>query len=317
MSIQSKFRTFDESIKLKRFDENAELREKRDRILTRIREGLARQFPQNTPTFQSFNQGSYEMGTGIKPLDGDYDIDVGLVFQMEKGSLDPLTMKGWVHKAVDGHTSLPAQFRRPCVTVQYVEGGRPKFHVDLAVYAKADSWGGPYLAMGKQNSGADQKSWVKSDPQELTKLVAGKFNGDDGSQFRRVIRYLKRWKDFHFASEGQAAPRGIALTACAYKWFVPIKGSMWGSNAGQYDDLAATKRLVAEMINIFSWSSRLSVNLPVPPGNDLFKRMSDQQMAELKRRLDRLYQGLSSAESSSEATAAAQLRTLFGTDFPA
>jgi len=68
MSLQSPFMKFHEAILLKRFDENAELREKRDRILKRLRDNLS-------VTFEPFNQGSYSMGTGIKPLDGDYDID--------------------------------------------------------------------------------------------------------------------------------------------------------------------------------------------------------------------------------------------------
>ncbi len=318
MAIQSKFRTFDENIKLKRFEENAELREKRDRVLNRLREGLERQFPTRStrPTFDWFNQGSYEMGTGVKPVNGDYDIDVGLVFDIDKGQHDPVKVKEWVYEAVKGHTT-DVRFRRPCITVYYVQSGEAKYHVDLAVYAKENFWGGPYLAIGKQNSGADHSSWQDSSPKRLTKLVAERHSGDDAHQFRRVIRYLKRWKDQNFSLEGYAAPRGIALTACAYRWFESSKEWSWSTSTYQYHDLRAVKHLVSTMVGNFSfWNDRLSVTLPVPPENDLFEKMSDQQMKEFKARLVKLRDTLASAENSTESEACRLLRTVFGTDFP-
>ena len=126
MSIQGKFRTFDENIKLRRFSENAELVQKRERVLNRLREGLEGRFPYRNerPTFDFFNQGSYEMGTGVKPIKGDYDIDVGLVFDIRTGDHDPVDVKTWVYDAVRMHTT-DVQFRRPCITVFYVEGGEP------------------------------------------------------------------------------------------------------------------------------------------------------------------------------------------------
>ncbi|GMV27612.1 MAG: hypothetical protein AMXMBFR58_36430 [Phycisphaerae bacterium] len=319
MGLQSKFRTFDEAIKLKRFDENAELREKRDRVLTRLRDGLARA---QRPTFEPFNQGSYDMGTGVKPVAGDFDIDVGLVFNIDKAQYpDPVKVKEWVFTAVNGHTQKPVGFRRPCITVFYSQGGEPLYHVDLAVYAK-DMRGGLHLATGKQNSSADQRKWVQSSPRDLTDLISKKHSGDDADQFRRVIRYLKRWKDFGFSVEGNAAPRGIALTACAYLWFTPGKKTVWDvwNNKVEYDDLSATHQVVSSMISAFSWSGRLSVQLPLPPGNDLFARMSDQQMVEFKQRLVSLRDALSAAASlasSNEPEACRRLARVFGPDFPA
>lgn len=65
--IQRQFQQFDEAIRLKRFNENATLREKREAVLTRLRDGLAAKRRQGhpVPTFEPFNQGSYQMGTGI------------------------------------------------------------------------------------------------------------------------------------------------------------------------------------------------------------------------------------------------------------
>lgn len=313
MTMQREFRRFHEAIQLKRFDENALLREKRDRVLTRLRQGLERAFPYRSqrPTFQSFNQGSYEMGTGVKPLNGDYDIDVGLLFNVDARSHGPLDVKGWVYNAVASHTQR-VEWRRPCITVFYQQAGEPLYHVDLAVYANG-SWGHTQIAMGKQHSGAGHFSWENSDPRELTKLVTQRFSGEDGAQFCRVIRYLKRWKDVNFSNQGNAAPTGIALTACAYQWFTPRKASVWG---GEYDDLSALRGLVDSLLSRFSmgWgqsSSRIAVHLPVAPQNDLFESMTDQQMFEFKRRLEQLSGALGDASYGR----ASSLRSILGSDF--
>lgn len=99
MSLQPKFRTFHERIHLRRFSEDATLREKRDAVLARLRANCPR-------AFTSFNQGSYEMGTGVKPVNGDYDIDVGVVFELGSiSSFEPRAVKRWVYDAVKASSS--------------------------------------------------------------------------------------------------------------------------------------------------------------------------------------------------------------------
>lgn len=322
MSLQSKFRRFDEIIRLKRMNENAELIEKRDRVLKRLRDGMERQFPVRStrPKFDTFNQGSYEMGTGVKPVNGrDYDIDVGVRFDIEAARFDPVDVKGWVYEAVKDHT-VDVQFRRPCITVFYKRAGETAYHVDLAIYAKGGWNGRDQLALGKQHSASAQRKWETSNPRELTELIGSRHSDEDAAQFRRVIRYLKRWKDVNFSAEGNAAPRGIALTACAYHWFVPATTSEWFSARTEYNDLDALSRLVKSTLAQFSWGGRLSVTLPVPPGNDLFEKMTDQQMGEFKVKLERLLDALHEARrvaSTIEAEASRRLIGVLGSDFPA
>jgi len=322
MAIQTRFRRFDDNIRLRRLDENAELVEKRDRVLARLRAGIERQFPDrySRPTFVPFNQGSYEMGTGVKPVNGrDYDIDVGVRFDIQASQYDPVLVKGWVHEAVKDHTS-DVQFRRSCITVFYKRAGETAYHVDLAIYGKG-SWGtDQLLATGKQHSSSDQRKWQPSKPTELTNLIGNHYSGEDAEQFRRVIRCLKRWKDVNFSFEGNAAPRGIALTACVYHGFAPAKSSSY-YQAAQYDDLAALRRVVDSMLGGFSgWPGRLRASLPVPPGNDLFEKMTDQQMAEFKAKLERLRDALNHAAyyaSANEFEASRRLAEVLGSDFPA
>jgi hypothetical protein len=310
MSLQPLFRRFHDAIQLKNYDESAELREKRDNILKQLRDKL------HPRTFTWFNQGSYAMGTGIKPLERDYDIDIALVFDLDYRTQDPVTVKGWVHQAVLGHTAN-VEWRRPCITVNYQQSGQPKYHVDLAVMVK-DSGGTLRLALGKQHSSADQRVWQTDDRQAFIEALKGRFSGDDGYQFRRVIRYLKHWKNVHFSNQGHAAPTGLSLTVAAYRWFRPARTHQ----GGDYDDLAAASSLVSTLIQNFSqtWDSsrhehvpRLSLQFPYSPHDDVFARMSNQQMLEFNGHLKKLLGWL---EDARKGQSPAPLQRAFGPKFP-
>lgn len=308
--FQSRFLLFHDVIKLGNTEENATLREKRDAVLKRMRDrGLV---------FTMFNQGSYAMGTGVIPVGADFDIDVGVVFTGDTRPADPLAAKKAVHDAVFGHT-LNVEWRRHCIRVQYVKAGEPTFHVDLPVYWKDRSTGALSLAVGKPNSGPGYKEWQDSDPQGLVERVTGHLGGEDRMQFRRVIRYLKRWKDVHFPVVGNAAPVGIGITISALNWFSASKE--WNATTSPgYDDLEATLNLVNRMRSAFApvWrdgeaATRLDVRLPVKPLKDVFHRMTNQQMKEFKERLDTLSTRLAEAKRTGRAE---ELVRVFGTDFP-
>ncbi|TKD05302.1 nucleotidyltransferase [Polyangium fumosum] len=307
MSFQTMFRRFDETIKLNRFDENAELREKRDRILKRLRENLS-------ITFEPFNQGSYAMGTGVKPLNGDYDIDIGIVFNIDRRSHDPVTVKGWVYKALETHTTR-VEWRRPCITVYYQQSGEAIYHVDLAILAKDPYSGALHLAIGKEHSAAEQREWQPDDRKGFMAAVENRFSGEDAAQFRRVIRYLKRWRDVHFSSEGRAAPTGLGLTVAAYYWFQPTK------SGPSDDDLGATLALVRIIHGQFTsaWDPssgqpgvRLALRFPFAPQDDVFARMTNQQMQEFRQRLAKLIEWLEEAQRTGST---APLQRAFGSDF--
>lgn len=319
--VQKQFEAFHEAIKLKKFEENQTLREKRDIVLDKLRTRLKATFEEKgkkAPTFSYFNQGSYEMGTGIIPLDSDFDIDVGVSFNIDKNDYaDPVEVKKWVYDALYGHTKQ-VEMRRPCVTVFYQKQGDPVYHVDLAIYSdeSCNSDGKKYLAKGKMSSSEDNKSWEVSDPKGLADIVGNKYSGDDKKQFVRVIRYLKRWKDFNFSSNGNAAPIGIGLTIAAYNWFVPNKPFLDKiANVYKYNDLQAIKTVVKGMLDNFS--DRLRVYLPVEPYSELFAKMTDNQMTDLKEKLEDLLEVIDSAiDEVAPEVACETLQKVFGKDFP-
>lgn len=303
---QTAFLNFHREIKLGNTDENATLREKRDNVLQRLRDRGLR--------FDWFNQGSYAMGTGIKPLDLDYDIDVGIVLSGQQPQ-DPLAAKQLVFDAAYGHTPV-VEWRRHCVRVQYTRQGEPKYHVDLAVYWERELWGGAkslQLAVGKQNSGGAYKEWRDADPKGLVNTVKTIGSGEDQYQFNRVVRYLKRWKDYQFSAQGNAAPRGIALTVAALEFFVPTK-SYGAHTEADYDDLAALQRVVRGTVGKFGmYTDRVVLKVPTTPQDDTCAKMTDQQMREFKARLQDLDARLTNATSTGLRSYLVQA---FGPDFP-
>jgi hypothetical protein len=318
VQCQKQFIDFHEAIKLK--EENEILSSKRDIIIKRLNTKL----PSETNySFTIFNQGSYAMNTGIKPLNNDYDIDVGLYFDMSKDDIEPVKAKELVYKALEGHTS-DVKIKNPCITVTYAAG----YHVDLTVYASNNSDEKVYLAKGKPTSKSDEKYWDESNPKDLITEIRDHIGDiNDRKQFRRIVRYLKRWKDVNFTSVN-GKPTGIALTSCAYHWLTIQKETDFFTGKTSYKDLNALISLVTEMISRFinelvkiddeyKFMPRLKVELPVEPKPELFEKMTPKQMETFKEKLETLLKSLQDAKDKSDPTDAAEiLKQQFGDDFP-
>jgi hypothetical protein len=328
--VQKQFKKFNDTICLKQYEQNTTLREKRDAVLKKLKERIKALFEEKDelqPTYTNFDQGSYKLGTGVKPLNGDYDIDVGLKFNISKDDKpDAVEVKQWVLDALDGHTKK-VEMRRSCVTVFYQSGDEPLYHVDLAIYsdAEANADRKDYFGKGKQNSQPENRIWEEADPDGLVTLLTGRFSGDDWEQFRRCIRYLKRWKDLKFPAEGNAAPVGIGITVAGYNWFHPKMRTV-DAFAGKTspDDMAALIEFVNTMHCNFTsvykdgeTAERLVVNLPVVPYNDVFEKMSNKQMDVLKEKLGKLLETLKEAASEPDPVETCKrFRKVFGDDFP-
>lgn len=311
--IQSYFEKFHAIIKLDEDDEKANLREKRDTLLRSLKANLS----DEAPAFKDFHQGSYSMHTGIVPLDGNYDIDVGLVFDCSRSAYpDPVMLKRLVRDALNTH-GRTVDIRRPCVTVNYIRDGKPEYHIDFAIYARRDD-NTLDLAKGKENSDVSMRIWEQADPKELTRLNSMAFNEViERAQYRRCIRYIKRWRDEQFASGG--APLSIALTVAAMRWFKPRF-----EVSGKAADLLALLDLVKEMLGQFrgtasteGWHDRLCVMLPVTPFNDLMECMTNAQMTKFMLKLKTLQKTLEEAYYESLPEEACKImHNQFGGDFP-
>jgi hypothetical protein len=128
---------------------------------------------------------------------------------------------------------------------------------------------------------------------------------------------LKRWNDINFYSDGHAKPRGIAITALAFKLFRPNKSSDFWTGKCCYNDLKALRGFVSSIIRSFDWLDNISVKLPVKPYNNLFAKMTNKQMKDFGKRLSAFKNSLDFAVSEKDVEEACYtLWKEFGDDFP-
>jgi hypothetical protein len=325
-NVQKQFETFNGNIRLGKFDENETLREKRNIVRRKVNERLPGVFEdhnEDCPKWNFYDQGSYDMDLGIKPLNDDFDIDQGLYFEVSTADYDPVILKKRVHEALDGHTD-EVRIRKPCVTVFYHNQGERIYHVDIAVYSSAskNADGKSYLAVGRESTPKEKREWQISSPRSLKDKILSRFDGEDRKQFRRIVRYLKRWKDKNFSSDGNAAPLGIGLTVLVYDH---LQATYFDAFAGKADDLGALRKLIPAILTRFEtkfsleklFYRRVVVPLPVEPWNDLFEQMSDKQVEDFEEKLKKLRDTLNeAADAVDPVLACKKLQKVFGDDFP-
>lgn len=327
--LQKEFQKFHDRVKLTPED-NTTLREKRDRLATDMQtwldENWEKLYPEKKkPTFSTFNQGSYAMGTGVKAAsqEEDHDIDVGFMFNISKDDYKPEEVKDWVAQALT-KGARQVDWLYPCIRVQYTKGGDLDHHVDVTTYVAPDeNKGKTYIAKARNTTYTKPRIWEETDPKSLLDEFKESEVGESKKQRQRVIRGLKRWKDIHFAS-GNGRPIGIALTACALEWFELKEYYDTESKEYKLDDLASFLHLVTKMLNNFKWVQndkkelyeRLEVRLSIPPKNDLFGKMNQQQMENFHTLLKRLKQSLTDAQKEKDIVKACTLLNKeFGEDF--
>ncbi|RTL10394.1 MAG: nucleotidyltransferase [Neisseriaceae bacterium] len=299
--VQTNFLKFHDNIKLDNFDENQALRDKRDMLIEELESLKSEDLPDGSGkfSFETKNQGSYSTFTGIKPLnDSDYDIDVALIFDFNKNIYeDPTKLKVKIHDVLNSVYKRTVKIKEPCVTVEY-----PKFHVDLPCYAKNES-GDLYLARGKEFSDAENKKWEQADPEGLKDYINNTITtGNQRDQFRRVVKYIKLWKNKKITDFSVPS---IGLTIFTIKNF----------QYSEDNDLGALANVLSLMVLNFKVSC--SVSLPVAPNTDTFAKLTESQKKSFIEKLEKFSEQIKSIESlTSELDAISQLNKIFGDDFP-
>ena len=315
MSLQKEFLDFNDRIKLD-YETKKELADKRD-ILIDILQNSDR-----LPSFSHFNQGSYGMHLGTEPVNGrEYDIDVGLKFHVNKEDYEPTDIKNTIADILKDHTDYGATIKKPCVTVTYKKNGEAAYHVDLVTYAYEDCQDANsqlFLAHGK-DSVPDEITWEKSDPIGLLDYItASVTQGNARDQFRRIIRYLKRWKHLYFSNSGHSEPASIGITLIAADTFVKYEDN----------DLEALFNIVKAIQNLFvptkfennRWLYRIKCPMPsilnFSSNTDAFGKMTDVKMTDFKDKIEKLAKDLQAVKDEvDEAEQCKMLQKIFDSDF--
>lgn len=286
--MHSSFVKFNDAIRLSGSKED-ELRTSRDAI----RDAAKKWLSDNGHGSASFcMQGSLAMRTAVNPVDGgDYDVDDGIYLEEFEDKPDDewpacATAHEWVKKSVENQTVDGPIDKNTCVRAVYKHG----YHVDIPIYI---------LKNGKAYLAHKRDGWVNSDAKEFRDWLAERCKPNDG-QLRRIIRYLKRWKD-----ENDVDLKGIELTLLAAENYTEAPG--------RDDD--ALRYTVGDTID--SLDASFSCKKPVSPFDDLLEGSSDTKKANVLSALRKLHQALESAhDEDDEEEAAGTLREILGDDFP-
>lgn len=316
MSLQSEFKQFNDKIRAD-FSVKQELGEKRDILIQKLQNNS------ELPSFTVLNQGSYAMCTGIEPEDEqEYDIDVALKFAANKDDYDPMQLKNKICDILKEHTDYGAKIKKPCVTVTYKKDGESAFHVDLVTYLyddKKNSDSQLYIAKGI-DSNEDSKKWEKADPKGLVDYIKdGVEKGEKRDQFRRVTRYLKKWKSRNFISTGNANPPSIGITLIAVDNFIFYKDNDLEALINVVNKINGKfnfKKTTEKGRNLYRINLCLPYSLNFEYGNDIFVKMSDCQMTDFKDKIQKLSDSLFEVKNElDEQEQYKLLNKIFGDDF--
>lgn len=302
------FLSFDKSISLRATDTKY-LRGARKAVMTKLR----KHFSENTncPKIDFIGQGSFTMGTIIRPLTGEFDIDIGIYlrgysnWQSDWPSAE--TASSWLIKALENHTSTAPINKRTCVRIVYKPIGTSKevaYHVDLPIYIEYENL--LYDKYTRIGITGDTQWDLKTDPAGLTKWFISKCkqNSNDTKQLIRLVKYVKAWKD---SRKGNTKfPSGVALTVLMAENYYPHTR----------DDLSfreTTRKAYNELNGIFGINS---ITKPVEHGNDLLERLTDDEKKNFMEEFERLVDdGKSAVEESDQKKAIAIWATHFDTRF--
>ena len=210
MTIQRQFNKFHDKIKLGRQDDAYKKARVRD---TSITSDIKKKFAEEGyPVIEDFLTGSHSTSTANYPLSGDFDIDRALVIDAEQAPENPLTPKKVIESVLEQRGFKNAKIKKPCVTADYAGDN---IHIDFTVYKKSGEH--MYLAVGKKNADEQHREWDDAAPKELIAWITNDFiyldaSGKKYSQYRRIVRYLKRWRDKNFNEPVLSKVFSIALT---------------------------------------------------------------------------------------------------------
>jgi hypothetical protein len=316
MGIQKHFKAFHDTIKLGRKDDAYSLaREKDDSIKKAIKKAFDES---GYPVVEDFIQGSLAVHTGIKSRDTDFDIDRAIVIDTADAPDDPIEPKRRIKEVLDKRGFSNVRIKKPCVTADYKT---LDLHIDFPVYKRS---GTDYrLAVGKAGSSEDNKEWARADPKRLEAWI-----NDDSSyigskrdkhdQLRRLVRYVKRWRDHQFGEDVARKVYSIGLTVMIKECVSPS----FDENGKPCDATALSQTLT----NILSRGYfvqqleegcyRVKVGLPVIPWRDIFDGSSVNTGTQLFNKMSRFRNKINQALAEDDEIKQCRiLNEVFGDEF--
>ncbi|ELJ8533913.1 nucleotidyltransferase [Vibrio cholerae] len=315
MSLQNQFSKFHDKIKLGREDDSyREARTKDSSILDDLRDEFKNA---GYPIIETFIQGSFSTHTGIKHPVADFDIDRAVVIDADNAPNDPVEVKKLVLKVLEKRGFKNARIKKPCVTADYIN---LNLHIDIVIYRKR---GQQYeLAIGKLNSNVENREWSPAEPKKLIEHIndSSQYIGSadlKNRQVKRLVRYVKRWRDEKFGQNVGKKVFSIGLTLMLKDKFRPSI-----SYDGKVNDLQSLRDTISAILNANYFQSvdyskyKVNVQLPVQPYRNVFENSSIDTGTQLYNKLNAMLTKLDQALNEDSLSKQCEiLQGLFGDDF--
>ena len=193
---------WDEKVKLPQ-DKYSELMRKRDLQIEKLKANL--KVDNFAQPVEFINQGSYAMKTLIQH-DGEYDIDVGVVFNKEDLETNnkplPSSIKYHIGQKLkdERFVKLPSVMKN-CVRVNYKEN----YHIDMPVFRK----NGTVIEL------ATNKGWESSNPQNINRWFANEKASKP--HLKKIVQLLKKWSK---SRSDWSMPSGLILSILASECYI-------------------------------------------------------------------------------------------------
>ena len=255
-----------------------------------LRDKIKKYFINNgykVPNF--FMQGSYSLGTLIEPIEGEYDLDDGVYLNHLDDDKDSWPSTESIHnflfKSVENHTQ-EVKDKKNCVRVVY----KNDKHIDLPMYTKSEE---KYYIPKKY-----ENQWVERDPKQFKDWFLSKANEHEGNKSRRVIKYIKAWKDFK-----DVKITGIIISILVVNNF---------ENAdNEVDSLIETlKNIIKDL------KENKKLLHPIHNEENLISKWSESKLDDTLKKLNDFKEKLELAKESDDDETYEILIKLFGDRFP-
>lgn len=186
--LSSKFNIFYNSHVVLPQTEQTNLHSKKDLNIQRLKDGLKEYNEENKTTYsiaETCVQGSVAMSTVVQNEDGDYDIDVAVVFDKsalgDKGAQATRNLVANALKRKTKQFNTEPEVKTSCVRIKYADG----YHIDFAVYRRYYDFGNECWVY--EHAGSD---WTKRDLRGLNEWFKTQ-NDASGGKLRKVVRLSK------------------------------------------------------------------------------------------------------------------------------
>lgn len=267
--LSSKFASFyNDSVVLSQAKQT-NLHSKKDLNIQRLKDGLKEYNEENNTSYsiaETCVQGSVAMSTVVQNEDGDYDIDVAVVFDKSTlGDKGAQATRNMVANALQRKTkqfNAEPEVKTSCVRIKYSDG----YHIDFAIYRRHyDTENKRWIY---EHAGT---TWTERELKDLTKWFTEQNKASNG-KLRKVVRLSKMfcksrdtWKNM---------PSGLLQTV--------LCDEKLQDSYDRIDELFyyTMKEIVVRL------ETDVSVAAPVDNGRDLTPRQIDtQKMTNWKNRL--------------------------------